>query len=194
MQVEAKALDLETIAVMQAQERRNALEALNALPAHNLSVEMADYHVYRWHDSYSRMGALLNLRPKMRYQHWLTLLGGAWNTSDNLRDHLAELRSLLGTDGPLLPMMTHEERAVYDSLPDRVTVYQGCSARFLRGACWSLDEQMARKYPFFARFLAADPVLVTGTVRKKNILAVLLSRGDQEVVTFKARRVKVERL
>jgi hypothetical protein len=36
--------------------------------------------------------------------------------------------------------------------------------------------------------------LVTATVRKENILAVLLSREEQEIVTFKARRVNVERL
>jgi hypothetical protein len=140
------------------------------------------------------MGAVLDLRPKMQHHDWLTVLGEAWNFCDNLKEYLPELRGLLGTDGPLLPMMTRAERAVYDSLPDRATVYRGCSARHPRGASWSLDQQMARKYPFYARFHAADPILVTGTVRKKNILAVLLSRGDQEVVTFKARRVKVERL
>jgi hypothetical protein len=36
--------------------------------------------------------------------------------------------------------------------------------------------------------------LVTATVRKQNILAVLLGRDEQEIVTFKAGRVSVERL
>jgi hypothetical protein len=148
----------------------------------------------RWHDSYSRMSAVLALRPRMRHHDWLTVLGEAWPSCDNIRNHLTELRTLLGSKGPLLPMMTEEERAVYHNFPDRVTIYRGCSAGRLTGASWTLDEHVARKFPFLARYRAADPVLVTATVRKLNILAVLLGCEEQEIVTFKARRVSVERL
>jgi hypothetical protein len=130
----------------------------------------------------------------MRYHDWLTLLGQAWPSCDNIRNHLTELRPLLGSEGPLLPMMTEEERAVYHNFSDRVTIYRGCSAGHLTGASWTLDERVARKFPFLARYRAADPVLVTATVRKQNILAVLLGRREQEIVTFKARRMSVELL
>jgi hypothetical protein len=176
------------------QRQFDAIEALDALPAHNVPKEEASYHVVRWHDSYSRMGAVLDLLPRMGYSDWLTVLGEAWPCCDNIRDHSAELRRLLGTAGPLPPMMNAEEKAVYEDLPDRLTVYRGCSAGYLLGASWSLDQQVARRFPFMARYWTSDPVLVTATVRKQNILAVLLGRREQEIVTFKARRVSVERL
>jgi hypothetical protein len=91
-------------------------------------------------------------------------------------------------------MMNAEDRTGYKDLPDRVTVYRGCSAGYLRGASWSLDQQVAREFPFKARYYSSDPVLVTATVRKEHILAIFLGRSEQEIVTFKARRVSVERL
>jgi hypothetical protein len=75
-----------------------------------------------------------------------------------------------------------------------VTVYRGCSARYMRGVSWTLDQQVARKFPFLDWYRVSDPVLVTATVRKEHVLAVFLGREEQEIVTFKARRVSVERL
>jgi hypothetical protein len=37
-----------------------------------------------------------------------------------------------------------------------------------------------------------DPVLITAVVRKQHALAVLLDRGEQEVITFKAKRINVQ--
>jgi hypothetical protein len=50
------------------------LDALAALPTHNLSAKKASYYVRR-QSSYSRMGAVLDLRPRMSYSKWLTVLG-----------------------------------------------------------------------------------------------------------------------
>ena len=185
---------LKAIALERAQEELDALKALDALPAHNSSVEEANNYLVRWHDSYSVMGGVLDLRPRMDYSDWLTVVGEAWTYCDNIREHSAELRRLLGTAGPLLPMMNAEEMAAYDALPDQVTVYRGCSARYMKGASWTLDEGVAKKFTVLARFMVPDPVLVTASVRKQNILAVLRGRGEQAIVTYKARRVSVERL
>jgi hypothetical protein len=185
---------LKAIALERAQAELDALKALDALPANNLSVEEADYYLVRWHDSYSVMGGVLDLRPRMDYNDWLTVLGEAWTGCDNIRKHSAELRRLLGTAGPFLPIMNAEEEAVYNALPARVTVYRGCSARYMGGPSWTLDEGVAKKFTVLARYTIPDPVLVTASVRKQNVLAVLLGREEQAVVTFKARRVSVERL
>jgi hypothetical protein len=140
------------------------------------------------------MGAALVLRPRMSHSKWLTVLGETWTGCDNIREYSASLRRMLGTAGPLLPMMNAEDRTGYKDLPDRVTVYRGCSARYMRGASWTLDQQVARKFPFLDWYRVSDPVLVTATVRKEHVLAVFLGREEQEIVTFKARRVSVERL
>jgi hypothetical protein len=131
------------------------------------------------------MGGVLDLRPRMDYSDWLTVLGEVWTYCDNVREHSAELRRLLGTAGPLLPMMNAEEMAAYDALPDQVTVYRGCSARYMKGASWTLDEGVAKKFTVLARFMVPDPVLVTASVRKQNILAILFIRpraaGDRNL-------------
>jgi hypothetical protein len=168
-------------------------DAVAALPTHNLSIDEAISYVFS-HDSQSRMGAVLDLRDQMSYSKWLTVLGEAWTECDNIRDYSASLRRLLGTTGPLLPMMNAEDRTGYKDLPDRVTVYRGCSETHMRGASWSLDQQVARKFPFLAGYRVSYPVLVTATVRKEHVLAVFLAREEQEIVSFKARRVSVERL
>jgi hypothetical protein len=37
-----------------------------------------------------------------------------------------------------------------------------------------------------------DPVLMTATVQKQDVLAIKLDRQEEEVITFKARRVAKE--
>jgi hypothetical protein len=36
-----------------------------------------------------------------------------------------------------------------------------------------------------------DPVLITARVKKQGVLALKIDRGEAEVITFAARRVKV---
>jgi hypothetical protein len=58
--------------------------------------------------------------------------------------------------------------------------------------CWSLDRSVALKFPFLNRYEVPDAVLVTATVKKSSVLAFLLSREEEEIVTFKAIRTSVE--
>ena len=44
------------------------------------------------------------------------------------------------------------------------------------------------------RYRAAQPLLLTGTVEKENVLAVKLGRDEAEIVTFSARRQRVDSL
>jgi hypothetical protein len=91
-------------------------------------------------------------------------------------------------------MMTLDEQAAYMALPERVTIYRGCSARRLTGASWSLDPDVARGFPTLSGYCVSDPVLITARVHKDNILALKLDRQEQEVITFKIRRTRVEEI
>lgn len=150
------------------------------------------YEALRFTDSYSRMGTLLWLQPRMHRTDWLTVLGRYWSVCDNVREHRKDLRYLLlMSPAPLLPMMNEEEQAVYEALPDVITIYRGCSARYLLGASWSLDKDVASKFPTLSRYRVDDPVIVTARVKKQDVLALKLDRGEVEVITFAARRTKV---
>jgi hypothetical protein len=125
----------------------------------------------------------------MNHEAWLKLLGLEWTRCDNVRHHQPRLRRVLGMGGPLLPMMDNAEQTTFAALPDRLTVYRGCSSRFLRGVSWSLNPDVARGFVKLARYRVPDPVLVTAIVRKQDVLAIKLDRQEEEVITFKARRV-----
>ena len=143
-------------------------------------------------DSFRRMEWLLACAYMTKRKDWLRLLGEEWSGCDRISRYRLELRAMLGTSGPIREMMTPEENAAYDQLPERVTCYRGCDASRLLGASWSLDRVIANSFPFRARFYAPKPVLVTAEVRKDRILALKLDRSEVEIVTFSARRVNVE--
>jgi hypothetical protein len=167
-------------------------EALFALPW-SLSIAEAEQYVYsRFTHRLDRMKTLLYVRTRMAKEDWLVLLGDAWAASDNIYDHLKPLREILGIYGPVLPMMTPEEQAAYVTLPDEVTIYRGCSARFTHGASWSLDPDVARHFPKVCKHPVQDRVLITAAVMKKHVLAIKLDANEQEIITFMACQARVK--
>jgi|ERR1035437_6938327 hypothetical protein len=64
--------------------------------------------------------------------------------------------------------------------------------KHLTGLSRSLDPDCARLCPTLNRYIVSDPVLVTAVTRKRDVLAVIPDREEQEIVTFKARRKLVE--
>ena len=145
-------------------------------------------------ESFTRLDVLLEQRRRLPRAVWLKLLGQLWTVCDNVGKRRLTLRKVLGVKGPLLPMMDSDERAAYRRLPDVVTIYRGCGARNLLGASWSLDRDVAARFPFLGRYLAAQPLLLTATVAKESVLAVKLGRDEAEIVTFVARRRRVDSL
>jgi hypothetical protein len=145
--------------------------------------------------SYGRLETVLFLYSKMQRDEWLTLLGEMWSICDNIAAHRLSLRRIIGTVGPVREMMNEAEQAAYDVLPDTITVFRGCGPNNMLGASWTTDRRVAAGFPFLNRyFVATDPILITGRVKKKNILAIKLDREEYEIITFSARRVAVEQL
>jgi hypothetical protein len=144
-----------------------------------------------WADSYSRMAAVLDLYREMPCTEWLALLGEHWTSCDNIGRHRLLLRLLLPDHGPVIEMMTAEELDQYHALPDRLTVFRGCGPDNMLGASWSLSQEVAASFPFLNRYRQAEPLLVTGKVKKQSVLAVKLDRKELELITFQVRRVSV---
>jgi hypothetical protein len=199
MMLNGKPVDLEQL--RRDEEARDAAAVFKVT-----TLDEARYYIWRFCDNYSRLQAVLdlgissfkndNLRRRLGipldYDDSLTLLGEAWTSCDNIRHYQRDLRDRLGTRGPLRQMMSPEENEAYDALPDSVRCYRGCDRSVLTGACWTLDKVVANMFPFLQRYRAPSPVVVTARVRKNNILALKLDRGESEIVTFSARRLKVE--
>jgi hypothetical protein len=86
-------------------------------------------------------------------------------------------------------MMSPEENAAYDALPDKVIVYRGCGKTNMMGMSWSLDREIANRFPHTQRYKVCEPLLITATVPKSRVLAVKLDRAENEVLTFSAKLV-----
>jgi hypothetical protein len=71
-------------------------------------------------------------------------------------------------------------------LPEEFRVYRGCAEFNKAGVCWSLDREVAAKFPFLLRYCVENPLLISATVQKSSVLAVKLDREEAEVITFAA--------
>jgi hypothetical protein len=159
-----------------------------------VTIKEANHHLYRFHDSYSRLPALLDLADKMRYRSWLRVLGLHWSGFDNVSAHLDDLYPMLEGQSPVRQMMTAKEWRVYEGLPEVVSIYRGAGEHNFIGASWSLDRKIAEKFPCLRRYRVPTPLLLTARARKEDILAVKLDRKEVEVVTFDPEIVSVEEL
>jgi|GEM_PF-1684089 len=169
-----------------ALERIAYLKTLDAI-----SYEDAD-ETLSFEDSYSRLEAMWHLYHKMQRADWLKLLGEHWAICENISALRTGLKYRMGTVGPINEMMENEEITAYDALPDCITVYRGCSKHNIVGASWSTDKSVAQKFPFLERYRAKVPLLVTGIVKKKNVLAIKLGRNENEIISFSVKRISVE--
>ena len=142
-------------------------------------------------DSYSRMHTIMLAAGHMDLADVRTLLGELWSICDNVGKYDKLLRMLL-PDSAAPEMMTPEERAALRELPVNVTVYRGADRGVNeQGLCWSLDGAVAERFPFFIRYWAKNPVLVTATVRRADIVALKLDREEAEVITKTAQVLSV---
>jgi hypothetical protein len=156
------------------------------------ALDAAREYVYRYGDSYNRMEYVMAFKNRLNRSNWLTLLGEVLPDCDNLCSYYNLLRRTLKTAGPIREMMTPEENAAYDALPDKVTIYRGCGQANMIGMSWSLDKDTANSFPYTHRYKVRDPLLLTATVSKCKILAVKLESDEDEIVTFSAKPVSQE--
>jgi hypothetical protein len=154
-------------------------------------IEEAIHDVYRG-VGHERLPMILQMRSQFSRYEWECILGQHWTDFDQMYPYRFRLRSLLDTTGHVRNLMNPEENGLYDQLPDSVICYRGCDASHLVGASWSTDRETADRFPFFQRHSASVPVVVTAKVRKQEILAIKTDRDEAEIITFSARRLKVE--
>jgi hypothetical protein len=147
-----------------------------------------------WGDSYERLPLAIRMCSKMGRSAWLTLVGEEWEGVDNVGRCL-EILAIVLPDHTVPEMMTEAERAALAALPEAVTIYRGADRGLNEaGFCWSLDREVAARFPFYVRYLAKDPVLVTATVPRDRIVAVKLGRNEAEAITKHAAVSSVEAL
>ena len=138
-------------------------------------------------NSYTRLGTLLEYHDRLEPDDWFRLLGEQWDTCDNIWRATGKLRSLLRANrGRLALMMTPEDCEELRKMPDRLTVYRGCSRENWDGLCWTLDPAQARGFPSLNRYRPRSglPALfLTGEVSRDQV-AFNNRRGEREVIAY----------
>lgn len=76
--------------------------------------------------------------------------------------------------------MDAEELAYYNSLPDEFTVYRGIGSKTnKKGISYTLSLEKAE---WFANRFQQDGYVLTGTAKKKDVLAYLNGREEQTIL------------
>jgi hypothetical protein len=115
-------------------------------------------------------------------EYW-EMLGSIWSDSENLWQY----GSLLGwfVNNPKRKtgrdkMMDEHEKDLLARLPEQFTIYRGHQIRNRLGYSWTLSYWRAKW--FAQRFQQKRQGVVQATVKKENVIAVLLGRNELEIV------------
>jgi hypothetical protein len=142
-------------------------------------------------DSYTRILVLMDcfrFRKMARLDRY-ALLGGWWSACDNVWRLRGIIRQELrdATREELDAMMEPAELAALALMPERFTVYRGCYPLNRPGLSWSLDRDIAARFPYLDRYsgparrYGQTPILRTGTIARSR--AVLkLDRNEREII------------
>ncbi|QOG05138.1 hypothetical protein IGS74_10780 [Aureimonas sp. OT7] len=88
-----------------------------------------------------------------------------------------------GNAGRSRDFMSVDGRSFFDSLPDLITIYRGCSRPRVRGLSWTTDQRVARTFARGHRGIRVPaPVIVTARIPKVAIFAVITDRDESELI------------
>lgn len=140
-----------------------------------------------WADSYTRMHAVLACRKR---RDFFEILGHEWSGCDNIANHQRSIRRAFRRRPPecwpVPEAMSAAEWDFYNALPRSLAVWRGCFAHNVNGMSWSIDREVAARFPSLNRYshVGSRPLLVEGRISKARIAFVKLDRKEAEVVTF----------
>lgn len=120
----------------------------------------------------------------------------AMSDADEYEQEAMDLMGLFdeALDGDPHRLLTGEDRAFFDSLPQTFTIYRGCAGiapeQGATGVCWTTRRDVAEWFAArSAGFSRSEPILLTARVRKVDVR--LAKASEFEVVTMpgRARRI-----
>jgi hypothetical protein len=159
-----------------------------------MTFDEANTWMYRHTNSYNRLTMLFEIKHQCARTDWLRLLGEHFTCTDNVVAFIPELQAAIGKKRPVLEMMDVSELAEFNKLRDCMCVYRGCGPLNEAGICWTLDRNVAMRFPFTNRYKVADPRLITGSVQRSQIVAFKGDRKEAEIISFDVEFRKRERL
>lgn len=146
---------------------------------------LGDFDAYILHHERAwRLQAFLTYTRHNRVPNdqWWEKLADVWIDSENVGQNAAAWTRLLSSGkSDRCRFMSHEERAEFRMLPTTIHVYRGYkgSGRSALGHDWSLSLKTAT---WFAKRFDGKGKVAEATISKKNVVGLLLRRGESEIV------------
>ena len=177
-------LVVELIALPQMYSRINAYYAMTRHQIEKALAEQKWSQAVFLHERPWRAEALEVLSERITDDtQWWELVSSVWSDTENVWQCTDLWDRILDTSRPgHEAMMDAEERTQFAALPETLRVYRGIDAdqgtRY--GRSWTLDRDKA--VWFATRFAPECSLLLTATVERSDIIALLLGRGESEVL------------
>ena len=133
------------------------------------------------HERPYRLQAFLEIQDQLTDTQYWRLLADSWIDTENAWQNRGKWRKLFDSKRPHSHyLMDETEDNAMNTLPEMVTIYRGSSANNEKGLSWTLSKDKAE---FFAqRFAQKRGKVYEQEVRKDQILALFLGRGESEVI------------
>ena len=122
------------------------------------------------------------------------LVSDAWIDCENVYQNLSTWRKIwsLPISDREQHVMDEAERAALEALPDTIQVYRGhAHKKSQKGMSWTTDRD--RAIWFAKRFAGVERrkvLLSKGIVSKQHVFALLLGRGENEIVSNKVKQIE----
>ena len=181
-------------------------EAINGLYRQKLAYARKAFRNQDWvkyvflHERPYRLSALRRcFRSGLIGEGYWHLVAQVWIDSENIHQYGKQWRALWSADttGRNQAMTTGEQQA-HANLPDETTVWRGTAYRdSIQGLSWTTDRAKAEWFArrSLDRYRGKGPaLLVTGTVRREDVFAVIFQRKENEVVCRKVTVTDVQEL
>lgn len=128
-----------------------------------------------------RLDALFKYASKMSDSEYWRALGWIWTDTENFYENSKDWAKAVTADRPGREfMMDEDDRELYNSLPDAITIYRGQTKDHPVGMSWTTKKEIA--VWFARRFYNKNGVVITAKVRKKDVIACFAGRKESEVV------------
>jgi hypothetical protein len=107
--------------------------------------------------------ATSDVKPEIFWSAWFE----TWPRIDYSAQYHVILPFLFRSKGSALPYLNDEQRAHYDALPRKVTIYRGCDRELQEGVSWSTRRKVAQYFATGGRYgTPDDPVIVKAIIDK----------------------------
>ncbi|MCC6736508.1 MAG: hypothetical protein IT534_10345 [Bauldia sp.] len=151
------------------------------------AINAGDWHSFVFlHERPHRTDALMEAMIISGLPLW-ELAANVWSDSENLWQYQEEWRDIFGEAGHgknnRPGLMTPHERRTLAAQPRTFKVWRGvCRLDAVQGMSWTLSRSKALW--FANRFTGDGPLLVSGTVAKRDVIAYFSARQEREIVVF----------